>query len=381
LTKNAQRRLIDMSLDYEKREAVAVNAIIDKIPSELREGIVKRGFVDYQLLVDSADPLYQAQAVDGTGTKPILAAAMDKYDTIGIDGVAMPSNDLATQGNVERQALMNYLVCQEKIETELITAQIMEGVVKACRETRTAISKGETASADEVMGSCSNGYGFDLGCAIVGIIPKSLIDAKVIQPGFGILGVMSSGPHCNGFTGLRHNFLVGDFEERPWAREFYKGKYHLNDKPLGSAYPTLGEMLIEPTLLYMPLMQKVTAKYPYVQGINITGYGLHNFNRISGSNGQYLRYRITDPIPPQTIFLLYQDETGVTTTKMYTSFNMGMGFVMLVSLEHVEDIKTIAASVGMVIKQVGQIEAHDGDENITTLHKGGKEYNFRGYQS
>jgi len=365
----------DFDPDYQTREAEAVEALKGQIPEDLQVGIAGNNFVVLSNNFRVHPNHYKATAVDGPGTKPILAIVTKKFDTIGIEPVAMTANDMATLGNVELDDFLNYLPCQFRIEEEKITAEIMKGIVEGCRQAGiTRIGKGETASVDEMLGSPKEGYGFDIGGVLIGYVGIDELP-KRIESGMLIIGFRSSGVHCNGFTVLRLNLLTGDFEERPQYREQYKGRYSLDDRIMG-AEQTIGEMLLEPTMIYSGVMKKIGKRFPYVQGVNITGYGLHNFNRV----GSGVEYHITDPFEPHPIFELYQSETGESDEKMHKSFNMGLGFAFMVDVADAEKAMDIASESGFQVQIVGEVRKSDNPIITTYLHKDGKELTFEGYQ-
>ena len=362
--------------NYHKREAEAVNALKNIIPDKLKAEIpISKGM--FASLIECPEKNhYLVTANDGAGTKPILAIAMNKFDTIGIDMVAMVANDIATLGNVIDLTLMNYLPCQAKIQKEKITAEIMKGVVAGCELAGAKIGKGETASVDEILGSPKSGYGFDIAGVMTGFIEKNNILQKKVKPGYKIIGFQSSGGHCNGYTGFRLNLLNGDFEERPEIKKLYKGKYSLNDKVPGTNQ-TIGEALLFPTRIYSKMMRAIGEKFPYIQGVNITGYGLKNFNRV----GENLVFHLYDNwlFEPQPIFQLYASETGIPDEKLYESCNMGLGFAIMVAHEDLDKVFEIAKRNGEIARIIGEVESSRFG-NSTILHKNQKEIYFYGYQ-
>lgn len=252
----------------------------------------------------------------------------------------------------------------------------MEGIVKGVELAGILrIGKGETASVDEMLGSPKSGYGFDLAGILIGSIRKKDADIKIIKPGFLIVGFCSSGPHCNGYTSLRHKLLNGDFEERSEIKKLYEGRFSLNDK-IPETNQTIGETLLKPTIIYSRAMKKIGEQFPYIQGINITGYGLKNFNRV----GEGVRYQITDPFEPQPIFNLYKKETGEPDEKIYESLNMGLGFALIVRLQDANEVIKIASESGHKTKVIGGVTISNDGKNRTILHKGRKEILFEGYQ-
>ena len=364
-------------MSYADRESKAVNAIKKAIPASLKKDMLPESKGMFaEIYSNNAFPNhYMACAIDGVGTKILIAEAMRKYDNIGIDCVAMSANDLATLGAVNPFLFMDCITCQNKIEEEAITGEIVKGMSKALAECdasnilknsiRINFGKGETASADELISSFNEGYGLDLVGAMIGFIEKNKFNNKKISVGDKIIALPSSGPHSNGYTALRHNLLNGDFETRNEFKKLYKGKYSLNDKFDDS---TIGNVLLKPTKIYLQTIVKISKDYD-VTGINNTGYGLKNFNRIKGN----FEFLINNPLKPQPIFELIQKESGFSDKEMYETFNMGMGF-FVVCKEKDADRVLQTAKEGKIIGEVRK-----AGKTRTVLEKGNKKIAFEGY--
>lgn len=362
-------------MSYAEKESMAVSALKKAIPISLKSGMLKESKgLSAELYECKAVPNhYVACAIDSQGTKAIIAEAMGKFDTIGIDAVAMSANDLATFGNVSPFLFMDCISCQSKIQEEKITGQIMKGIVKGLNQSdassilrnsiRVNIGKGETASVHELLSSPRDGYGFDIVGAMIGFLPKKKLYSR-ISAGDKIIALASSGPHSNGYTDLRHNLLNGDFETREQYKKQYKGRHSLHSKFDNS---TVGKSLLEPTRIYVKEMAKVSKDYDVV-GINNTGYGLKNFNRLQGN----FEFRVTNPLKPQPIFGLMQEESRFSDKKMYESFNMGMGFFIIAKKKDAE--KAAAMSKGEI---VGEVRRSDSPRTVLTLKN--KDIIFEGY--
>ena len=362
--------------DYQKREAKAVDAIKKAIPSSLKKDMLPESKGMFAELYESkAFPgYYMASGIDGVGTKILLAEAMEIYNTVGIDCVAMSANDLATLGPVSPFLFMDCISCQKEIEEKAITGQIIKGISKGLQQCdaskilrnsiRINFGKGETASVDELITGLKPGYGFDLIGCMIGFIKKNKIKQKV-SVGDKIIAFPSSGPHSNGYTALRHYLLNGDFETREEFKKLYKGRYTLDSKFDGS---TIGKKLLEPTKIYLQTMAKISKNYDVV-GINNTGYGLKNFNRLKGN----FEFRIDKPLKPQAIFKLMQRESRFSDKNMYETFNMGMGFFVICKNKEADKILQTAKEG----KVVGEVKKSTGTR--TVLEKAGKKIVFEGY--
>ncbi|HLG23303.1 MAG TPA: phosphoribosylformylglycinamidine cyclo-ligase [Candidatus Nanoarchaeia archaeon] len=365
-----------MKPSYQDAEVGAVEAIKKAIPDSFKSNMLKESRGTFAELFESGvfPNHYAATAIDGVGTKIIIAEAMKKFDTIGIDCVAMNANDLATLGAVSPFLFMDYLACESKIQEKRITGQIVSGMVKGLEECdasqilRNSIKlnfgKGETASVDELISS-ADGHGFDIAGCMIGFIEKQKFRRQKVTAGDKIIALKSSGPHSNGYTDLRRHLLKGDFETREKFKKLYKGKFSLDDKFEGT---TIGKALLEPTKIYVKEMAKIAKDFDVV-GINNTGYGLKNLNRINNN----FEFRISNPLKPQPIFDLMQKESSFSDEEMYSTFNMGMGFFVLCHKENAEDILQISKDAEIV----GEVKK--SSKTFAVLEKNGKKISFEGY--
>ena len=341
-----------MDYDYQKREENAVEAIKKAIPATLKQDMLDISKGMFCELYENPEVFpnhIMGCAIDSVGTKVILAQAMDKYDTIGIDCVAMSANDLATFGQMSPFLFIDCLSVQDKIQEEKITGDIIKGIVKGLEKcdasdilrnsVRLNFGKGETASVHELLSGPKEGYSFDLVGGMIGFVPKASVNTHV-QEGNIIIALPSSGLHSNGYTDARLRLLSGDFETRPEYKKRYLGKYTLDDDFDGS---TIGKKLLEPTKLYVESMAKISKEHQVI-GINNTGYGLKNLNRLQGK----FEFHITDPIEPPPIFRLIQKESKFSDDEMYRKINMGMGFFIIAQAEDAESILQIEKTAKIV---------------------------------
>jgi len=363
--------------NYQKREAKAVSAIKKAIPSSLKSNMlpISKGMFAELYENDEAFPNhYLACAIDGVGTKLVLAEAMGIYDTVGIDLVAMSANDLATLGAVNPFLFVDYLAVQEKIEEKGLTGPIIKGIVNGLEQCdcsnvlrnsiKINLGKGETASVDELIHGTKPGYAFDLAGAMIGFIEKSKLRTNV-NIGDQIIAFKSSGPHSNGYTDLRLKLLKGDFETRKEFKKRYTGRFGLDDKFDNS---TIGKILLTPTKIYSKIVAQIAKDFE-ITGINNTGYGLKNFNRLKGN----FEFLIDDPIKPQPIFELMQKESKFSDKEMYQRFNMGMGFFIIAKKGDALDIETKYPETEII----GEVKK--ADKTRTVLVKDNKKIIFEGY--
>ena len=256
-----------------------------------------------------------AVCTDSVGTKHLIARKLNKFDTIGIDAVAMNVNDMICHG-AEPLAFVDYLALPRP--DPALTKQIGIGLNRAARESNVTLAGGETAIVPDLLRE------FDLSGTAVGIAKTSkIVDGRRAKPGDVLIGVAASGTHCNGYS------LIRKVVEREGAS--------LRAGLPGLRARTLGLELLTPTRLYVrPVMELL--KRARVTGMaNITGGGLSNLLRIN----KRLGFEIDHPMPVPRIFDYLQAWGGVSAREMYATFNMGLGFAVLV--EAADEAKALAS--------------------------------------
>ncbi|NJE03797.1 phosphoribosylformylglycinamidine cyclo-ligase [Thermococcus sp. MV11] len=250
----------------------------------------------YAALMDFGE-FYLAMTTDGVGTKVLVAEAVGKFDTIGIDMMAMNVNDLLCVG-AEPVALVDYLAVREP--DERVFEEIAKGLYEGARQARIAIVGGETAVMPDLIN------GFDLAGTAIGVVEKGkVITGKKIRPGDAVIGIASSGIHSNGLT---------------LARKLLIPKYGLDYEYGGRK---LWEWLLEPTRIYVKAVLELLESVEVHGLAHITGGGLTNLKRLTGYG-----FRLKMP-PIDGIFKLVH-ENGVPLEEMFRVFNMGVGFVAVV---------------------------------------------------
>ena len=274
---------------------------------------------------------------DGVGSKVLLAAKAGKWDTVGIDLVAMNVNDMATCG-AEPLFFLDYVALNKNIPER--TAAIVAGVAKGCRLAGCALLGGETAEMPDVYGEGD----FDLAGFAVGIIErKYLITGEQIRPGDSIIGLSSSGIHSNGFSLVRKVF-------------FEAHNYKLSSRIKGLRF-SLGSELLRPTRIYIQPILELLRKRRIVLGLaHITGGGLPgNVPRILPPGCQALIRKKAWKVPP--IFNIMQS-LGVSDSEMYRTFNMGIGMVIVARrdnsraiIEHFKRRKINSFVIGKIVSE------------------------------
>ncbi len=258
---------------------------------------------------------------DGVGTKLDIAFQMKKYDTVGIDCVAMSVNDILCSG-VQTSFFLDYIACG-KLDSK-IAGELVKGVTDGCIETGCALLGGETA---EMPGFYDEGK-YDLAGFGVGVVDKAdVIDGKKIKEGDVLIGLSSTGPHSNGYSLIRK--LVTDFNEKVTV----DGK----DKKIG-------DVLLTPTRIYVKPVMEVLKKYrSSVHGmVHVTGGGFYeNLPRMyphakEGKKQLCSVIRKNSWEIPEIFDILV--EKGADEKKLFNTFNMGIGFVLAVSKKDSADI-------------------------------------------
>lgn len=242
-----------------------------------------------------------AMTTDGVGSKVLIANAMKKWDTVGIDCIAMNVNDLLAIG-AEPLAFVDYLAL-ERVDPEM-SEQIAIGLERGAEISNMTIVGGETASLPEII------RGFDLAGTAIGYVKKDrIVTGKKIAVGDVVVGVPSDGIHSNGYTLAR--------------RIIEESKFTYFDL-MPDSDRTIGEVMLTPTRIYMEVLDLV--RQCDVHGLaHITGSGLLKLHRITEFG-----FEITDPLEPQPIFRFLQELGDIEDAEMYRTFNMGMGFVAVV---------------------------------------------------
>ncbi len=288
-------------------EAVTVSALTSKLRKtlEFRDIITESGH--FAALVRLGDKAI-AMSTDGVGSKILIAELMNKYDTVGIDCVAMVVNDLLCVG-AEPLAMVDYLAV-DKPNPEM-AIQIGEGLVEGATEARVAMIGGETASLPEIVKN------FDLAGTGIGLVDADrVISGEKIKEGDVLVGIASNGIHSNGLSLARRVF----FEESG-----------LKIKDPLPGYPSIivGEELLKPTRIYVkPVMELLNSKIEVHGLAHITGGGLTNLKRLKSGVGYHI-----DNLPQPNPIFQSMYSLGVPVKELYRVFNMGIGMVVIVSEE------------------------------------------------
>jgi phosphoribosylformylglycinamidine cyclo-ligase len=283
------------------------------------------------------DPVFVAGA-DGVGTKLKLAALLGRYDTVGIDCVAMVVNDLVVQG-AEPLVFLDYLAMSSLDED--VATEALRGVAEGCRRAGCALLGGETASMPGFYGKDELelvGFG-------VGVVERDrVIDGSSIGRGDALVGIASSGLHSNGYALVRQIIDVG----------VAAGKFDLRDAP-GELNTSLAAALLTPTRIYAKPILNLARDFTLDGIVHITGGGFEgNVPRIL-PNG--VRARI-DPTtwPRPAIFDFLQKHGEIPESEMRRVFNCGIGMILILPGEQVEDVIDRLSGLGERAYRIGSIE-------------------------
>jgi phosphoribosylformylglycinamidine cyclo-ligase len=259
-----------------------------------------------------------AITTDGVGSKAMIADMMKKYDTIGIDCIAMNVNDLLCVG-ARPVSLVDYIAVEQADAAMLDGIAI--GLAEGARQAGISITGGEISQLRDVV------RGFDLvGTAVGTVALDRILVGRDLQPGDQVIGIASSGIHSNGMTLTRRVF----FDQAGAKIDTYFAE-------LGC---TIGEELLRPTIIYVPEILEVLDEISSVKAlIHITGDGLLNLPRVDAEIG----FVIDEPPEPPPLFGLIEKLGGISRAEMFEVYNMGIGFCVIVAAADVDRTLAILA--------------------------------------
>ncbi|HVM34256.1 MAG TPA: phosphoribosylformylglycinamidine cyclo-ligase [Actinomycetota bacterium] len=302
-------------------------------------------FGHYASVLKVSDELAVAVSTDGVGSKTIIASALDRYETIGFDCMAMNVNDVICVG-ARPVALVDYLGVNTLDDRR--TNAILGGLAAAAVEAGVAIPGGEIAQLPEVIGSDGRSPGdqtaFDLVGTCVGTVhPERLVLGRAVEPGDAIIGIASSGIHSNGLTLARRALFEG-------------GGYALGDQ-IPALGRTLGEELLEPTAIYVRAVVGLWENGIETRGlVHMTSDGFANLCRLDAPVG----YEIEELPDAPPIFTLIQRAGEIEDSEMYRVFNMGIGFVVVVPEPAGEDAIAVLGDGGYRAMRIGRVSNQEG---------------------
>lgn len=283
---------------------------------------------------------------DGVGSKLKVASLVGKFDTVGIDLVAMSVNDLICTGG-EPLVFLDYIAMPK--DDPPLTVQLVKGIADGCVEADCSLVGGETA----ILPDFYQPGDFDMAGFAVGVVERDrIIDGRHIQTGDKVVGLASSGIHSNGYSLVRK--VV-----------FEAAKLTVND-PVPELGKTVGEELLTPTRIYVKPVRKLVNHYPVkkrvIRGLaNITGGGLpDNVARILPPGKRVFVKRGSWQVPP--VFGWLQRLGNVADAEMARVFNMGVGFVVICSPHFAESIVKQLGEEGVPAWVIGEVR--DGEPGV-----------------
>jgi phosphoribosylformylglycinamidine cyclo-ligase len=263
----------------------------------------------YAAVLAVAPNLGIAVGTDGVGSKLIVAETTGRYDTVGIDCIAMNVNDVICVG-AEPIAVLDYLAV-EQTDPDVFAA-IAQGLKAGAEQAGVEIPGGEVAVLPELIRGHPSPTGFDLTAACFGTVALDrIVTGAACAPGDALIGLPSSGLHSNGFTLARRVLEPLGLDTRP--------------DTLGGA--SVADAMLEPTVIYVRAVLELLRSGLDVRGLaHITGGGLANLQRLSTDVG----FAIEAPLPVPPVFELIRRHGDVAEAEMWGVFNMGTGFIAVV---------------------------------------------------
>ena len=327
---------VDISLEEQ-----TVSALTGELSETLNYRNIIKNKGHFAALVDFGEKAI-AMSTDGVGSKILISKLMEKYDTVGIDCIAMVVNDILCVG-AEPIAMVDYLAV-EKPEPE-VAVEIAKGLKEGCKQAKIAMIGGETASLPKIIKD------FDLAGTGIGEVAKEdIITGSEIKDGDVIIGIASSGVHSNGLTLARKALLdISGFD--------------VNDKLPADPSITVGEALLEPTIIYVdPIMELLNSDVE-VHGLgHITGGGFSNLKRLNKG----MTYIIDDLPEILPVFKQIQ-EAGIEDKEMYHVFNMGIGFAVILDGKYAQQAVDILSKYHDA-SIIGRIKEDEDNRVLITTH-------------
>jgi phosphoribosylformylglycinamidine cyclo-ligase len=340
----------------QSRAANAVTALVEVLrgihTGRDSRAVLPAGHYANVLTIDGSTGL--ALSTDGVGSKVIVAEQLNRFDTVGIDCIAMNVNDVICVG-ADPVALLDYIAVEEA-EPEMLE-QIGFGLRRGAEEAQVEIPGGELAVLPELIKGHPSPRGFDLLGFCVGLVElDSMVTGAAMEPGDAIVGLPSSGVHSNGLTLARE--VLADLNEAP--------------PELGGA--TVGETLLEPTVIYVRAVRELLDSDVEMRGLaHITGDGLLNLLRLDATVG----YRVDEPLPVPPVFELIAERGDTQATELYEVFNMGCGFCCIVPEGDAEAAVELLAGRHPGAAVIGETTTAAGVVELPTLGLLGRRDGFR----
>lgn len=282
--------------------------------------------------------------VEGVGTKVLLAQLAEKYDTIGVDAVAMAVNDVIRSG--ARPLAIADNIHSQASEPRLVN-EWLKGIIQGSIESECPVTGGETGDVAEIIKGLTEKVGFDMVVASVGTVERQeIITGENIKPGDPIIGIASSGLHSNGVTMARKILF------KEWG-----GKYLPHDIPEGLDREIVLEAL-EPTKIYVKPLLRLAHEVKVKAAVHITGDAYTKFNNLTAFSPK-IGFEFTN-FKPQPIFGLIQKtaiELGcnISDEEMFKTFNMGWGFGVIVDKTDIDKAMNTLEQDSIKPERIGKV--------------------------
>jgi phosphoribosylformylglycinamidine cyclo-ligase len=316
-----------------KKSQTAIGRLIASTHKLQKKAKIAHGFGHYAGIVEIPGGKLLATHTDGVGTKVVIANMMKKYNTIGIDCVAMNVNDIICIGATPI-SFVDYIAANKN--DQQIFKKIVEGLVAGAKKSAMPIVGGETAIMPDVIEG--KGFAFDLAGMVVGLVSKKeMVLGDKIKTGDVIIGAKSSGIHSNGYS---------------LARKALLGKYSVKDKVKGVG--VLGDALLKPTEIYVKPVLEMVQKCKVSGFAHITGGSFTKLLRLKN-----IGYDI-DSLPKLPPIIGLIQEQGVKPEEMYKTFNMGVGFCVIAPPNQANKIKSIFKKHKISSQEIGRITPKKG---------------------
>ncbi|MCV0391855.1 MAG: phosphoribosylformylglycinamidine cyclo-ligase [Nitrosopumilus sp.] len=316
-----------------KQSQLAIGKLISSTHKLQKKAKITHGFGHYAGIVEIPGGKLLATHTDGVGTKVVIANMMKKYNTIGIDCVAMNVNDIICIGATPI-SFVDYIAANKN--DQQIFKKIVEGLVTGAKKSAMPIVGGETAIMPDVIDG--KGFAFDLAGMVVGLVEKKeIVLGNKIKTGDVIIGANSSGIHSNGYS---------------LARKALLKKYSINDKIKGVG--KIGEELLKPTEIYTKPVLEIIQKTKVSGLAHITGGAFTKLLRL-----KKIGYQI-DSLPKIPPIMGLVEEQGVKPDEMYKTFNMGVGFCVIAPKENSSIIRSIFKKYKISSQEIGEIISKKG---------------------
>jgi phosphoribosylformylglycinamidine cyclo-ligase len=296
--------------------------------------------------------------IEGVGTKVLLAQLADKYDTIGIDGVAVAVNDVIRSGARPLAVVDNI---HAHVSDPVLVTEWMKGIAEGASQAECLVPSGEIGDVPEIIKGLVEDRGFDMVFASIGLLlQERRILGNNLEPGDAVIGLRSSGIHSNGLT-LARKVLF-----KRWG-----GKYDKFDVPDGFDRELVYEAL-EPTKIYVKPVMKLVDKQWIKAAVHVTGDAYLKFDRLMLFN-KGVGFEL-DNFKPQPIFSLIQQaakqqRSPISDEEMFKTFNMGWGFAVVVDEDLAEKAVDLLERSDV---EAGQIGTVTNSRKIVVKHRGKK---------